>query len=192
MLRKRPMKLRIEMDMEGTRALRVYDGSKAWGVNLTVGQTEAAAMPEAAARTTRNQASLAGLLVDHRRLGAKIELADKVQEKEDTFWRLEVTLADGSQQSIFLGDVDYLVRKKVITTPLEQSEKLISTITLGDYREVGKVMIAHRQVTRGARVTETGDNRLSSAIPPVTITFSSFRVNEPIDDELFKMPQPKD
>ena len=53
-------------------------------------------------------------------------------------------------------------------------------------------MIAHRQVTRGARVTETGDNRLSSAIPPVTITFSSFRVNEPIDDELFKMPQPKD
>lgn len=192
MLRKRPMKLRIEMDMQGTKSLRVYDGSRAWGVNLSVGQTEPGPMPDAAARETRNQASFDGVLVDYRRLDARIELLGKVEEGEDAFWKLEVKRADGSQRDIFLGAEDFLVRRKVITTA-QPGSRLVSTISLEDYREVAGVMMAHRQITRGARVTEAENARMSSTIPRVTIRFSQFWTNEAIDDEIFQMqPQEED
>ena len=186
-LRKRPMKLRIEMDMRGTKALRVYDGSNAWGVNLAIDQTEPVEMPSDSARETRHQASFDGVLVEYRGLDAKIELEGKVGEGADALWQLDVKQADGSHRSIFLGAEDYLVRRKVITTKL-QGSKLVSTINLEDYREVAGVMMAHRQVTRGAQVTESETTRMSTTIPLVTITFSGFWINEEIDDAIFEMP----
>ena len=174
MLRKRPNLYRVEMNVQGATMLRVYDGEMAWGTSPMTGVVKPEPLAQSEAQQVARQADLDGILIQPGRKGHRVELAGKEMLGDEEVYRLDVTLADGSERTSFVGAEDYLERKQSAEVEI-QGTPVEAEIVFEDYREVSGVLIPFRQVT----VTPMGEFGL---------TFDAIEVPAELDRELFLMP----
>jgi len=176
---KRPKKVRVDLEIQGTQNSQGYDGETGWLFLPAQGMKAAQPAPSDMLKDLDEQADMDGPLVDYKAKGNTVELAGKEPVQGTDAYKLKVTTK--------AGDVRYIFIDAATSLPLEQESKRMingaersTTTMLGDYKAVAGVMMPHSIETsiEGVPVTQK-------------VTIQKIEVNVPVDDALFKMPVAK-
>ena len=174
---KRPDMVRLEFMVQGVTGIQAYDGEAAWMLMPFMGQTDPELMPLDMAREMEEEADFDGPLVDYAEKGHQVELLGKEEVEGTETYKLKVTLKNGDVSYFYLDSEYYLPIKTEGKRTFAGNEFQITTI-LGDYKEVGGLMMAH-----SIQVTGRGPGLQ-------TLIFAQIELNVEIDDAQFKMPEP--
>ena len=176
---KRPNKTRWEFTLGGQTAVQAYDGTTAWEVAPLAGKPDPEPMSAEDLRDMELQADMDGPLVDYRAKGHRVELMglEKIDGREA--WRLKVTLRNGDVRDVYL---DLKTHFQILTVARRMVHGRSAEIEseLGDYRQVGDVMLPHFFETRARGVPQKQ-----------SVRFGKIELNVPIDDSRFHPPVAK-
>lgn len=177
---KRPGKYRFDLTIQGVTQVQATDGETAWELDPQ-NQPE----PEVQAPLDRalmnDAADFLGALVSPEAKGHSVELVGAPAVEGTPAWELRVERAEGFVETIYL-DREHLVEiQQIEEHPLPGGgDPLTLVTTWGDYKEVGGVLLPHYWSRHPAGNPRAG----------LTISFETLQVNEPVDDEQFRMPEP--
>ena len=177
---KRPNRSRWEFTLEGQTAVQAYDGKIAWMIMPFEGQQEPQVMTDQEARDIETQADIDGPLIDSKPKGITLTLVGRetIEGGVDT-WHLKVTRKGGDTRDLYLDAKTYLQILAVGHRSTDgQNVEIRSKI--GDYRNVGGVMLPHRFEASASGVPQTQ-----------ALEFEKIELNVPIDDSRFAMPKSK-
>jgi outer membrane lipoprotein-sorting protein len=142
MILKRPNEMRMEFTLQGMTGIQAYDGKSAWAVMPFMGKKDPEAMSEDDAKMVQEQSDFDGPLIDYKAKGNTIELAGREQVEGVNAYKLKVTRKDGEIRYIYLDPDAYLEIATDATRTVHGSQMEIYS-TIGDYKEVNGVMLAH-------------------------------------------------
>jgi hypothetical protein len=175
---KRPASVRVDINIQGNQIVQAYDGKVGWSINpfQQSAKKEAEPMTPDEVREIEVQADMDGPLVGWKEKGHKVELQGREPvEGSDTF-KLKLTLKNGDIRTIFL-DVDSYLEVKLTNKRKIRDTEIEAETTMGDYKEVGGLMIAHAM--------ESG----AKGIPQKQkVVIEKVELNVPIADARFAMP----
>jgi len=175
---KRPASLRMDISIQGNQIIQAYDGKVGWSVNpfQQSAKKDAEPMTPDEVREMEVQADMDGPLVDWKEKGHKVELQGREPVEGSDSFKLKVTLKNGDIRTIFL-DVDSYLEVKLASKRKVRDTEVEAETTLGDYKEVGGLMIAHAM--------ESG----AKGIPQKQkVVIEKVELNVPIADSRFTMP----
>jgi outer membrane lipoprotein-sorting protein len=173
---KRPDKTRLEFTLEGQKAVQAYDGSTPWVVIPFAGKPEPEVASADDARDLEVQADMDGPLVDYRAKGNRVELLGLGKVRDRDAWRLEVTLANGDVRDLYLDAKTYLPFLTVTERTIGGRSVEIES-SIGDYREIGGVLLPYSFETSAGGLTQKQ-----------SVRFDKIELNVAIDDARFVMP----
>ena len=174
---KRPNKSRWEFTLEGQTAVQAFDGKTAWMIMPFEGQTQPQVMTDQEARDIEMQADVDGPLVDAAAKGNKIELLGKETVDGVETWKLRITRKNGDSRDLYLDAKTYL-QVLVVSKRTTDGQTVEIRSKIGDYRNVGGVMLPHSFQASASGVPQTQ-----------ALEFSKIELNVPIDDSRFAMPK---
>jgi outer membrane lipoprotein-sorting protein len=144
---KRPQKTRLELEINGQRAVQVYDGEQGWKLRPYLGRSGWDPYTPEELKKAAAEPGIEGLLIDYAAKGSRVETdgTDKVEDRDA--YRLKVTLKNGQVRHVWLDSQSFL-DIKVDGTPrrLDGKPRAVE-IYLRDFKAVQGVMIPHRVET---------------------------------------------
>ena len=177
---KRPSMVRMEMEMQGQKIVQAYDGESGWQIMPLMGKTEPQPMSALELKQVKRQADFEGPLVNWKEKGHTVELIGETEVDGTPAYELKVTYDTGDVSTLYLDAEHFVEFKSLGKVETPQGEMEMEGI-LGDYKEVGGVMLAHSM-----------EMRPSGQPQGAVITFDSIDVNpEGITEALFAMPEVK-
>ncbi len=176
---KRPRKLRVDFDIQGTTNSQGYDGETGWSFYPVQGMKVAQAATPEELKNLDEQADMDGPLVDYKAKGNTIELAGKEAVQGADAYKLKITLKAGEVRYVYIDAQTFLPVKSEAKRMIGGAERLSSTV-VSDYKPVAGVMTPHSIETTVEGVP------LSQKV-----VIQKIEVNIPIDDSRFKMPVAK-
>ena len=176
---KRPMKVRLDISIQGLTLIQAYDGQTGWQVAPFTGKKDAEQMTADDLKNVRQQADFEGPLVDYKQKGNSVELVGKEKVEGTDVYHLKVTLKDGDVRNLYLDADSFLTVKVVAKTTMRGSEIELDT-TLGDYKEVDGMLFPF----------SIEQHSVNGQGPGQKITIKKVELNVPVDDSIFKMPPP--
>jgi outer membrane lipoprotein-sorting protein len=174
---KRPNKSRWQFTFEGQTAIQAFDGKSGWMLMPFAGMTEPQAMSPEEKQEAEQQADLDGPLVDYKAKGSTIELVGHDPGLRPEDWKLKVTLKSGEVRYIYLDPKTYLQTTTLMTKKIEGAEVVVVS-TIGDYRDVGGLILPH---SFSASTKDGGETQ--------SLVFDKIELNVPIDDLWFGKPK---
>jgi len=172
---KRPGKIRQEFTVQGMQGVMASDGETFWMHMPFMGRTDPEPMPDDQIKQMVRQADIEGPLMNAADKGITLELVGKEDLEGTEVYHISVTREDGDVEHHFL-DAEYYVPIQVKMKSEMQGQEVEMTMVLGDYKEIGELMVAHSIQFVGG----TGG----------TLTMSSIEVDPEVDDAIFVMPEP--
>lgn len=174
---KRPMKMRLDISVQGLTMTQAYDGEKGWQVVPFTGKKDPELMTGDDLKNAQEQADLDGPLMDYKNKGNTVELIGKEKVASKDSYHLKVTLKNGDARHLYLDAVTFLGQKTAVRT-MTRGTKVELESVLGDYKEVDglKFPFAIEQ------------HQVGGEGPGQKIIFKKIEVNVPVDDSIFKMP----
>jgi outer membrane lipoprotein-sorting protein len=179
MEQKRPNSMRMDITFQGMTIVQAYDGKTGWMINPMQGRKDPEPMPEDALRQIDLQADMDGPLVDYKAKGSTVELVGKEKVEGADAYKLKLTLKSGDTLFIYL-DADQFLEVKMDAKMKVRGTDIESESTIGDYKEVGGLMIAHAV-----------ESAQKGAPQKQKMTIQKVEINVPIEDARFKMPTAK-
>jgi outer membrane lipoprotein-sorting protein len=179
MEQRRPNAMRMEITFQGMTGIQAYDGKTGWQVMPFQGRKDPEPLPEEALKQVDLQADMDGPLVDYKAKGSTIELVGKEKVDGADAYRLKVTLKSGDLLNVYL-DAETFLEVRVDAKMKVRGTDVESTTTIGDYKEVDGLMVAHAMES-----SQKGSPQKQKMI------IQKIEVNIPIDDARFKMPAAK-
>jgi outer membrane lipoprotein-sorting protein len=169
---KRPSRLRMEIDLQGNRLIRVFDGVKGWQKAPQAPNPEQLTVDDL--HNIQNEADFdfAGPLVDTTAKG-KAELAGKEAVEGHDAYKVKVVLVSGDVFYYFLDATTYLPIHWEGSRQINGKPVLFEA-SYGDYRDVN-----------GVKYPFLITSRIKGSANQQKITFSKIEVNVPIDDARF-------
>ena len=134
--RARPMKMHMELNLNGQPLIRVYDGkSVGWTYNPFMPNPSVQPMTEADLRNIYDEADFDGPFVDYKSKGNHIELAGKDDVEEKPAYKLKLTNRNGDVSYFFFDASTYLLLKCQGNRQMDGKD--IPWVTFfHDYREI--------------------------------------------------------
>lgn len=176
---KRPGMVRQEFSAQGTTGVTAFDGTIGWQVMPFAGKFVPEVLSADERKEMEEQADVEGELVDWRAKGSRIELLGREALSGVETWKLRVALNSGTVRTLWLDAGSFLEIQSESKRKIEGKDvEFVSTI--GDYRDVS-----------GLRLPFLMETRLKGATSGQKITLQTVEVNVPIDDDRFRMPEPK-
>lgn len=175
MVYKRPDKVRMRIEIQGTEVIQGFDGEKAWMQNPMMGSTRPVVVSGAQADQIKESADMDGQLWNYKEKGHKLELAGSEAVDGEEAHVLKLTKENGSVDRYFINKESYLIDKVVSSANINGMDMEVTT-RLSDYREVNGYKMPHK--TEQSFGGQQGN----------TILFEKVEVNEPVEDELFAAP----
>jgi outer membrane lipoprotein-sorting protein len=175
MEQKRPNSMRMEFTLQGMTGVQVFDGKTGWQLMPFSGRKEAEPLPEDALKQLEEQADFDGPLVDYKAKGHTLELVGKEKLEGSDVYKLKLTLKNGDIRYIYL-DADQFLEVRTEGTTKIRGTDVEGESTIGDYKEVGGLMIPH--------AVESGQK---GSPQKMKMTIQKVELNVPIDDARFKM-----
>jgi hypothetical protein len=176
-LYKRPMKTRLDVEVQGMTMVQAYDGHTGWKVIPFTGKKDPEPMTSDELKNIKEQADIDGPLMDYKAKGSTVLLVGKETIDSGDAYHLKVTLKDGSVREMYLDARTFLVSRIMAKTTMQGAEvELESNAT--DYRQVDGLMFPF----------SIEQHATSGNGPGQKIIFSTIAVNPPVDDSKFKMP----
>ena len=175
---KRPAKFRMELSIQGNQLIQAYDGKVGWSINpfQQSAKKEAEPMTPDELREMEVQADMDGPLVDWKEKGHALELQGRESVDGGDTFKLKLVLKNGNTQTIYLDTDSYLEVKTSSKRKIRDTEIEAET-TLGDYKEVGGLMMAHA-IEAGAKGSPQKQK----------IVIEKVEFNVPLADDRFSMP----
>jgi len=174
---KRPLKMRVEITVQGQKIIRVYDGkSSGWMVNPFVENKGVEPLPSEDLKNISDESDFDGPLVDYKSKGNQIELAGKEMLDEQPVYRLKLTNKYGDFRSYFFDASSYLLLKwEGIRKSGDQEVPWESFFS--DFHEVHGLKYPFR-IDQGSPGTEIKQ----------TLTAEKIEIDPQIDDSRFSKP----
>lgn len=176
---KRPNKLRLEFTVQGMTGIQAYDGTTGWMVMPFMGKTDPEKLPEEEQKLVEEQADFEGALVDYKEKGHQVELVGKETVEGTEAYKLKLTKKGGNVSYLFL-DVESCLEFKEQGKRKVRGQEIEFETSLGDYKEVGGLVIAH-----------SIESRPKGAPAGQVFTFEKIELDVTVDDARFKMPEVK-
>lgn len=170
---KKPNKVRMEFTFQGMTGIRAYDGQTGWFVMPFAGKTEPEKMSADQVEMIEDNADPFGPLVDYKKKGHQVELVGKDEIEGSEVYKLKVTTKSGNTEYYFL-DTEHFLPIQTKGKRKFQGTEIEYTVSYGDYKEVGGLLLAH-SIQQGGM---GGD-----------MTFEKVEVNVDIPDDHFTMPK---
>ncbi len=109
---KRPLKMHVEISVDGQTIIRVYDGkSSGWMINPFTGTKDVQPLPPEELRTITDESDFDGPLVDYKAKGSQIELVGKEKLDDKPVYRLKLTNKNGDVRFYFFDASSFLLLK---------------------------------------------------------------------------------
>ncbi len=173
---KRPNQSRWQFTFDGQTAVQAYDGKAGWVWMPFAGMSEPQAMSAEEKEEAEQQADLDGPLVDYKAKGSKIEAVGHDSKFRPEDWKLKITLKSGEVRYVYLDPKTFLQSATVMTKKLEGNEVVVIS-TIGDYKEVGGLILPH---SFSATTKDGGETQ--------SLVFEKIELNVPIDGARFGKP----
>ena len=175
---KRPMKVHVEISLDGQQIIRVYDGkSSGWMINPFAENKEIQPLSSEELKNIADESDFDGPLVDYKTKGNRIELAGKENLDDKPVYRLKLTNKNGDIRFYFIDASSFLLLKwEGIRKTGEQELPWESFFS--DFREVQGLKYPFR-IDQGSPGTEIKQ----------TLTTEKMEINPQIDDSHFAKPQ---
>lgn len=173
----RPHKLYSEVEVEGQKVLRVYDGKSAgWTVNPFLESKDVVEMSAEELKEMPDESDAEGPLVDYKSKGSQVELVGKEGAEGKPLYRLKITGKSGDARTYLIDGSTFL------TTKWEGIRKVADKnlpweCTLSDYREVQGLKFPFK-IEQGSPGTEYKQ----------TLTIEKIEINPKIDKSHFAKP----
>ncbi len=178
-LAKRPKKVRVDIEIQGTQNSQGYDGEVGWLFLPIQGMKAAQPAPPEIMKDLDEQADMDGPLVDYKAKGNTIVLAGKEAVQGADAYKLQVTTKAGDVRFVYIDAEHFLPLKSESKRIVNGTERMTTTV-LGDYKQVAGVMMPYsiESIIEGVPISQK-------------VTFKTIEVNVPVEDSLFKMPVAK-
>ena len=177
---KRPNEMRMEFTLQGMTGIQAYDGTNAWSVMPFMGKKDPEPMAADDAKMVQEQSDFDGPLVDYKAKGNTVELAGRETVEGVNAYKLKVTRKDGEIRYLYLDPDAYLEIASDATRNVHGTEMEIYS-TIGDYKEVNGVMLAH-SIESGPKGSTTKQK----------MTVEKYEVNVDVAATAFTMPAKSD
>jgi outer membrane lipoprotein-sorting protein len=174
---KRPMKMRLDITVQGLTMTQAYDGQNGWQVVPFSNNKDPDPLTADDLKHVQEQADFDGPMVDYKQKGNTIELMGKEKIAGADAYHLKVTLKGGDVREFYLDAVTFLVSKAVVKSMVRGTLVEVES-TIGDYRDVGGLkfpFFIEQHPVGGQGAAQK-------------ITFKKIEPNAPVDDSIFKMP----
>jgi outer membrane lipoprotein-sorting protein len=179
---KRPGSFYQDVTVQNMHLVQAFDGKTGWTINPFAGyggKKDPELMDADELKSAQDQSDIDGPLVDYKEKGHKVEYLGKEDLEGSPVHKLQVTLKSGNVKSIFLDADSFLAVKQASKRVIRGTEVETETI-LGDYKEVGGVMMPH-SMEMGAKGRPEKQK----------LTIEKVEINPSLDDAKFKMPEKK-
>jgi len=177
--RKRPLKLRMEITLNGQTLVRVYDGkSTGWIYNPFKQNPTVELMSESDLHNIFDEADFDGPFVDYQAKGNKIESMGEQDVLFKPAYKLKLTNKNG-EVSFFYLDVATMLLIKWEGTRTVNGKEVPWESFFSDFREVG-----------GLKHPFLVESTASGSEQRQTISTEKMEMNVPLDDKLFEKPNP--
>jgi hypothetical protein len=174
---KRPLKMHVEISIEGQKIIRVYDGkSSGWTSNPFAGTKEVEPLSSEELKNISDESDFDGPLVDYKAKGNQLELVGKEMLDAKPVYRLKVTNKNGDVRSYFFDASSFLLLKWAGTRKTGEQELPWESL-YSDFREVHGLKYPFR-IDQGSPGTEIKQ----------TLIAEKFEIDPPIDDSRFTKP----
>src|SRR5216684_4412462 len=178
---KRPLKMHIEISVDGQKIIRVYDGkSSGWMINPFTETKDVQPLPPEELRTITDESDFDGPLVDYQAKGNQIELVGKEKLDDKPVYRLKLTNKNGDVRSYFIDASSFLLLKWEGVRKTGDQEVPWESF-FSDFREVQGLKFPFR-IDQGSPGTEIKQ----------TLNAEKIEINPRIDDSRFGKPAPPD
>jgi len=176
---KRPRKMRLEIDLGGQKAIRVYDGKSAgWMINPFAENKDVQPMSEEELKGISEESDFDGPLVDYKAKGSQVELIGKEQFDDKPVYRLQLTNKNGDVRFYVFDASTFILLKWEGIRKIEDKEFPWESI-FSDYREVQGLKYPF-QIDQGSPGTEIKQNLVTDKI----------EIDPQINDARFNKPAP--
>jgi outer membrane lipoprotein-sorting protein len=174
---KRPMKMRLDITVQGLTLTQAYDGQNGWQVVPFSGKNDPEPLAADDLKHVQEQADFDGPMVDYKQKGNTIELMGKEKIAGADAYHLRITIKGGDVREFYLDAGTFLVYKSVVKSVMRGTQVEVES-TIGDYRDVGGLMFPF----------SIEQHPVGGEGPGQKITFKKIEPNAPIEDSIFKMP----
>jgi outer membrane lipoprotein-sorting protein len=175
---KAPDKTRIEMFLDGDKAVYVVTSEAAWMSDASRGFPEPILLPEDQARTARNNADVYPF-TDYQKKGHRIEYLGKEGFEGNDVYRVKLIQKTGAE-SMHLLDVQTGRELKIIIKARREGKELIYETIERDFRKVDWLLLPF-----------TTDS-LVNGILVRKMVIENVDLDPDIDDSLFQLPLEKE
>jgi outer membrane lipoprotein-sorting protein len=173
---KRPLRMHVEISIEGQKIIRVYDGkSSGWMINPFAENKEAQPLSAEDLRSISDEADFDGPLVDYKAKGNQVELVGKEKLDDKPVYRLKLTNKNEEVRFYFIDAATFLLMKWEGIRKTQDQELPWESFS-SDFREVQGLKYAFR-IDQGS----PGEFKQ-------TLTTEKIEIDPPIDDSRFAKP----
>jgi len=176
---KRPLKMHVEITIDGQKIIRVYDGkSSGWMVNPFLETKEVQPLSPEDLKNISDESDFDGPLVDYKSKGNQIEFVSKESLDDKPVYRLKLTNKNGDVRFYLFDASSYLLLKwEGVRKSGEQELPWESFFS--DFHEVQELKFPFR-IDQGSPGTELKQTLIAEKI----------ELNPQIEDSRFTKPAP--
>lgn len=174
---KAPEMARVEFTLQGMTMVQAFDGENGWMINPFMGKAAAEKMSAEDAEMFREMADFHGPLFDYEEKGNTVEYLGEEDVEGTPTYKLLVTRRSGEQTTLYL-DQEYFLEIRGEGTRTVRGQEIESTTSVGDYKEVDGLVLAHSMDMQGA-----------GGPGGMNITFETVELNVDLPDDRFTMPE---
>ena len=175
MYKKRPSKFRLEVPIQGTTMLQIYNGKAGWMVMPWTGTTEPKEMTADQLKGFKKETDFEGPLYHWKEKGNKVELIGTEDMEGTEVYVLKVTDKDGDITTYYMDAENFVILKTKTKTTIRGQEVEAETF-YSNYLEENGFVVAHSM--------EMKNNGQTSQSMEIT----DIKYNEPVADSLFNKP----
>jgi outer membrane lipoprotein-sorting protein len=174
---KRPLKMHVEISVEGQKIIRVYDGkSSGWMINPFLDTKDVQPMTPEDLKSISDESDFDGPLVNYKTKGNQIELVGKESLDDKPVYRLKLTNKNGEVRFYFLDATSFLLVKWEGVRKTGEQE-LPWESYFSDFQQVQGLRFPFR-IDQGSPGTEIKQ----------TVTAEKIEIDPQIDDSRFAKP----
>lgn len=174
---KRPGKMKLEVDVMGSKMVQAYDGTTGWMIAPWTGSTEPQDLPAVAIKQIKEQADFDGQLVDYKEKGYDLEMIGKEDLEGTPVYKLKLTNVKEGDITYYYIDADnYVVIKTSSKINMEGNEVEVDTY-YSNYKKYKGIYFPYQIESKSGGQTQSN------------VIFSEITFDEPIEDDIFLKPK---
>ncbi|MFK8016436.1 MAG: hypothetical protein AB8G17_13470 [Gammaproteobacteria bacterium] len=178
---KQPNNVRLEFEVQGMTAVQAYDGETGWAIMPFMGKTTPEEMADDQLKSVQEMAEWGGPLVDWKKKGHSVELIGTEDIEGTEAYAVKVVRAGSEDESTYYLDTEYCLAFLSKGVRDIQGNEMTFSQTIGDYKEVGDIIMAHSMISSFGEGAAAGQQA-------ITIEKTELNVSDLTKDR-FTMPK---